>query len=131
MSKPRARWWGYVRAMIRDYPKLRLQQETAGAPPLSPDDQNVVDAVQNAIRTVERSPNGAGKLRLIRFMYWSVKNIPGKTAALHLGISEITAKRWHGSFVREVARCYGFTVPESAKKIRSVRLPLYGTDSFI
>ena len=122
MKRPRPRWWGYVRTMIRDYPKLRMQQEDPNAPPLSPDDRLVVEAVQKAAQRTEQSPNGAGKLKLIRYMYWSANPIPGKTAALRLGISEITAKRWHGSFIRETARCYGFTVPEPTH--RPVRLPL-------
>ena len=119
MRTPRARWWGYVRAMIRDYPELKLQQETPAAPPLSPEDRKVLDSVQQAIDHIQCTPNGPGKLKLIRYMYWSSHNIPGKTAAQQLGISEITAKRWHGAFVKETARCYGFSVPESGKKSRA------------
>ena len=128
MSTSRARWWGYVRAMIRDYPKLRQQQDSTAAPPLTVDDRKVLDAVRQAIDRTQHTPTGSGKLKLIRYMYWSAQTIPGKTAALQLGISEITAKRWHGSFVREVARCYGFTVPESGRKNRSRRVLLIGED---
>ena len=108
--------------MLRDYPKLRIQLEDPTPPPLTSDDRLVVEAVQKAVQRTEQSPNGAGKLKLIRYMYWSATPVPGKTAALRLGISEITAKRWHGSFIRETARCYGFAVPEPT--VRPVRLPL-------
>ena len=106
MSKPRYRWWGYVRTMIRDYPKLKA------APALTHDDRTVLEAVKNASGIIDGTDNGPEKLKLIHLMYWVPRPMPGKSAALHLNIAEITAKRWHGEFVRQVARSYGFTLDD-------------------
>ena len=133
MSKPRYRWWGFVRRMIRDYPSLKYaldllheQGTTAdisGMPSgsgtsrtvevlalrqLPEDDQKVYDAVTKAVEIISLRSEGAAKLRLITMMYWSDKPLIAKSAAPRLHISEATAKRWHGEFVRLVGKCYGF-----------------------
>lgn len=135
MSKPRYRWWPFVKAMIRDYPKLREAWEelhgssiTANMSPvprggnarrtvednalrqLDPDDQRAFDAVSRAIELTRLLPDGEQRLRMIRLCYWSPKPMPLRSACLYLFVSERTAKRWHGAFVRTVAKCYGFDV---------------------
>ena len=135
MSSPKFRWWAFVKAMIRDYPNLeRSWREihatnvTAGfsAMPrgggasrtvenialrqMPPDDQKVYDAVSRAIELTRLLPEGKRRLDMIELVYWGSKPMPLKSAALHLFISERTAKRWHGTFVRCVATCYGFQV---------------------
>ena len=133
MSKPRYRWWGFVRAMIRDYPKLKedldelhRQNITAGMSgmpkgggagrtaesialrQLPKDDQAVYDAVTRAVEITRLRPDGKERMELIRLMYWGTNpRAMGKVAVL-LNISEPTAKRWHGTFVRLVGQCYGF-----------------------
>lgn len=133
MSKPRYRWWGFVRRMIRDYPTLRkalkdLQEQSvvanlSGMPrgsgngrtvealalrQLDDDDQKVYDAVTKAIEIISLRPNGEAKIELITRMYWSDKPVAAKAVAPHLHISDATAKRWHGEFVHLVGKCYGF-----------------------
>lgn len=135
MSKPRYRWWGFARRMIRDYPGLSnawddihsqsLTAAVSGMPKgggdgrtvedialrqLPPDDQKAYDAVTKAIEITSRRADGIERLDLIEMMYWSEKNITAKAAACHLNISEPTAKLWHGDFVRLVGACYGFKV---------------------
>ena len=135
MSKPKFRWWPFVKAMIRDYPKLEKDwndiHETSitanySAMPkggnagrtvegialrqLPSDDQKVYDAVSKAIEITRLLPDGKRRMDMIALAYWTKKPMPLKSAALHLYISERTAKRWHGSFVRCVAKCYGFQV---------------------
>lgn len=135
MSKPRYRWWGFARRMIRDYPTLRrdledLQEQSivanlSGMPrgsgngrtvealalrQLDEDDQKVFDAVSRAIEATKLRPDGETRIKLITMMYWSKKTMTAKAAALLLHISERTAKRWHGDFVRLVGICYGFKV---------------------
>lgn len=137
MSKPRYIWWGMVRHMIRLYPglhkdlrDLRQQKTTAqisgmpgggGSPrplenvalkQLPVDQQQIHDAVDTVVRGYESMPEAKERLQLIRFMYWGKKPMPMASAALNLHISEATAKRWHGSFVRAVARVYGFKFGE-------------------
>ena len=133
MSKPRYRWWGFARAMIRDYPGLKKNLEelhsqnitanNTGMPKgggagrtvesvalrqLPPDDQRVYDAVTSAVEITRLRLDGREHLELIRLMYWIRKPMTAKAAAPVLHISEVTAKRWHGCFVRLVGRCYGF-----------------------
>ena len=126
MSKPRCRWWGYVRRMIRDYPGLKAamddlhSQNMTGMPrgsgtgrtvetialrQLSEDDQKAYDAVTRAVEITSLRPDGAERIALIRYAYWGKTEHPLKYAALHLHVSEPTAKRWHGDFVRLVAKC--------------------------
>lgn len=119
--------------MIRDYPALRkaledLQEQSvvanlSGMPrgsgngrtvealalrQLEDDDQKAYDAVSSAIEATRLRPDGAAKIELITLMYWSDKPIALKTVTPRLHISDATAKRWHGDFVRLVGRCYGF-----------------------
>lgn len=133
VSKPRYRWWGFARKMIRDYPGLcdelkdRQDQNTAanlsGMPrgsgngrtvemlalrQLEEDDQKVYDAVSGAIASTKLRPDGETRIKLIKLMYWVQRPMTAKVAAPLLHIGEATAKRWHGDFVRLVGRCYGF-----------------------
>lgn len=135
MSKPRYRWWGFVRRMIRDYPGLKTEWEDvhsqsitpnmSGMPgggsagrtvesvalrQLAPDDQKVYDAVSRAVVLTELRPDGKQRLALIDLVYWQKKNKLIKDAALLLFISKRTAERWHSEFVQLVGKCYGFEI---------------------
>lgn len=136
MSKPRYRWWGFVRQMIRDYPALsdewtelhstsvtakfsgspsggggaRRSVEDIALKQMPADDQRAYDAVRKAIDYTQYLPEGKRRLDLIRLAYWVEKPMPLKSAVLRLYISERTAKRWHGDFVRAVASAYGFSI---------------------
>lgn len=69
------------------------------------------EAVSNAVNLTEAKKDGRERMRLIHLMYWATRATHSmQSAALVLHISEATAKRWHGEFVRLVARCYGFNV---------------------
>ena len=143
MSRPRYRWWGFVRRMIRDYRGLKAAYEdlhsqsitadTSGMPKgggtgravedialrqLPKDDQEVYDAVSRAVEITELLPDGELKLALIKLMYWSEKTLTAKSAALLLHISKRTAERWHGEFVKLTAKCYGFTLRENAPNMK-------------
>ena len=135
MSKPRKRWWGFVRRMIRDYPGLRnalidLQQQTvtaslSGMPAggganrsteaaalrnlPDPDDQAAYEAVAKAVELTALKPGGQEKMELIRLMYWARCPKTITAAADELYISSRTAKRWHAQFIRTVAICHGLT----------------------
>lgn len=135
MSKPRYRWWGFVRRMIRDYPGLKAAVddlhsqnvtasmtgmprgsgtgrtvETIALRQLPEDDQKIYDAVTRAIEVTRLRSDGEERIALIRYAYWGRKERALKHAALYAHVSERTAKRWHGDFVRMVAKCYGFDV---------------------
>ncbi|MBO7184643.1 MAG: hypothetical protein J6V34_02470 [Oscillospiraceae bacterium] len=135
MSRPRYRWWGFVRKMIRDFPMLEksledLHQQNvtadhSGMPKgggdgrglesvamrkLERDDQQCYDAVADATELTKLRPDGQERMKLIHLMYWAKKPMTARSAAAHLHIADITAVRWHGDFVRLVAERYGFTV---------------------
>lgn len=137
MSSPRYRWWGFVRRMIRDYRGLKaayedlhsqsISADTTGMPKggssgrtvesiamrcLPKDDQKAYDAVTNAVEITRLLPDGELRLALIRFVYWGQGWRRVEDAELVLPISGITAKRWHGDFVRLVAKCYGFSLKD-------------------
>lgn len=141
MSKPRYRWWGFVCRMIRDYRGLKVAYDdlheqavtadTSGMPrgsgagrgvemialrQLPKDDQEVYDAVTRAIEITRLRPDGSDRLKMIRFIYWNKEQHKLKDAALYSHVSEITAKRWHGDFVRLVGKCYGFDIDTTKPK---------------
>lgn len=104
MSKPRFRWWSYVRHVVRDYKKLSVAEH------LTVDDRKDRDAVTTAINIAKQSPKGEEMLALIECVYWGSSGRRIEDAALKLYIGERTARRWHGNFIRLVARCLGFSV---------------------
>lgn len=104
MSKPKYRWWGYVRRVVRDYPKLKE------AKVLTQDERRELEAVEKAIEQTRILRNGDERMALIQRAYWRRGGSPLRDVALHLFISEDTAKKWHGDFIRLVGECWGFTV---------------------
>ena len=131
MSKPRYPWWGYVRSMVYRYPALRDQHDAAMLMQTTPaysgmsggggdgrglenlvlraltrNEAREYEAVAAAIRQTDEAANGALKLRMIRLVYWDRSHtLTGAAMALHIG--EATAWRWHGVFIRQVARNFG------------------------
>ena len=131
MSKPRYGWWSYVKDMIFRYPalceshSLSLAQKVTPAYSAQPGgggsgrttEQTTVramtrnaareyEAVHLAIQETRQLPGGADRLRLIRLVYWKRSHtLTGAALAVH--VSFPTAKRWHGEFIRRVARNYG------------------------
>ena len=135
MKKQRYRWWRYIRRVIRAYPDLQKEYEelhrqsfavdTSGMPrghsasrtteniatrQLTEDDQKDYDAVSKAIEITKHRPDGKAKLALIQYVYWHEKEHTVSHAAPIIGVSEATAKRWHGEFVKLVATQRGFYV---------------------
>lgn len=132
MSKPRYRWWTFAKNMIRDYlevekawKEIHSQSITAnmsGLPrgggdgrivetvvmqQLPTDDQKLYDAVSQAVAHTMLLSNGEDRMKLIRFMYWQGKCRTVEAVAVCIPVSEITAKRWHGDFVRLVGMYFG------------------------
>lgn len=131
MSKPRYGWWPYVKNMIYSYPSLCTLHQQALTQQITPTysglsggsegsrktEQTVVrastqtaareyEAVHLAIQETRQLPGGAERLRLIRLVYWKRSHtLTGAALAVH--VSFPTAKRWHGEFIRRVARNYG------------------------
>ena len=141
MSKPRYRWWGYIRNVIRAYPELKKEYEelhqqsvTANTSGMSGGNgvsrgtekvalrelpktkQKEYDAVSRAIEITKRMPNGIQRLQIIDLVYWKrTHTVEG--AAMKVGYSVDRGKQLHGEFVRLVAKCYGFLESENTENI--------------
>lgn len=144
MSKPRYPWWGYIKAVIRNYPghhenlyDTKMQSVTAsysGMPrgggegraieqlalrTLCMDEQKEYDAVFGAARdTMREFWNGEQRLELINMVFWKrTHTLHG--AAMALFIDYETAKRWQQNFIQKVARRMGIFHPEEKNNQKS------------
>ena len=150
MSKPRKRWWGYVRRVLYDYPRLRaeldeLQQphhygesagHTSGISRQSeilalhtlpdPDDQRDLEAVEAALAAQTHHVNGGQTLRLVRMVFFHRSHtLEGAAQVLH--ISYHTAERRQNAFIRLVAEKMGLTDKLAAcalKRGHRIRYPV-------
>lgn len=140
MSRPRYAWWGYVKAVVRNYPKHheqlcadKAQSVTAsytGMPhgggtsraveclairTLPVDDQNEYDAVLRAARDTLRDLQDPQRhMDLINMVFWrQTHTLQGAALALHIDYE--TAKRWQRDFLLRVAQNLGVFHPEPAK----------------
>ena len=133
MSKPRDRWWGYVRAVIRAYPELRanakeLQRTTitprygasggSGGPSdpvasaalrsLPPQERREYEAVEQALWETASLPDGAARVRIIDLVFWRQSHtLEGAAQAVHL--SYRSAQRRQNALIRLVAQQMGLT----------------------
>ena len=131
MSKPRYRWWGYVRAVIRAYPELsRRLAELRHSPvtarygpsggaggPTSPVERAAIrglphpeqrehDAVEAAIEQTKTLPDAAARLRLVDLVFWRQSHtLQGAAREVHL--SYASAKRRQERFILLVAQNLG------------------------
>lgn len=106
---PMYRWWDYVRKIVRAYPVLEGRELN------NPDDIKDRDAVAQAVADTLKHRDGQERVELIRYVYWNQKQHRVKDAELQMHVSEATAKRWHGAFIREVAKNRGFNVIDTVK----------------
>lgn len=131
MSKPRYRWWGYVKNIARAYPELKAQQEALRTVTVTADYSGMpkaggvarttesaalrelggicrreLEAVNRALEVIERKENGADKLMIIRKVLWEESHTL-EGAALLVPCSATTAKRWHKEFLLLIAHFFG------------------------
>lgn len=135
VSKPRKRWWGYVRRVIRDYPILRVKLDdlkrdaTSVTPAYGPvsghsapsrpveavamitlpgSEQRELEAVEAAIRETKQLPDGELRLRIIDKVFFRHSHtLAGAAMAEHM--SYPTAKRKQNQFIRLVGEKMGLT----------------------
>ena len=99
MSRPRYKWWGYVKAMIRAYPAL-AGKSCKGI------EARECDAVCRAKEVTYMLPDGAERLRLVDMVFFrQTHTLDG--AAQEIPCSPRTAQRWHQDFIRQVAKEFG------------------------
>lgn len=92
-------WWGYIRAIIQDYPAQK-DMELSGAT------RNSQEAVQAAVNATERMKDGEKRLEVIRLTLWEgTHTLEG--AANTIPCDRSTAARWKRRFFEDVARNRG------------------------
>ena len=128
MSKPRSKWWGYIQWCIRDYPAKKAELDAVRSAhgsdgmPRSKEPsrttensalitldgwrQNEYEAVRQAVEDTERQANGAAVLRMIDLVFWKqTHTLQG--AAMQVKVAYDTAAKYHGDFIRLVAKKMG------------------------
>lgn len=132
MSKPRYDWWSYVKGMIRRYPELCAKEKELHTVSMSPDlsgmphgsgnksdptanaalrelpdiNRREMEAVRKAIEETRKMDTGEERLRMVRLVFWE-KRYSLEGASQNIGISNITARRWNGTFIKMVAKEFG------------------------
>lgn len=91
-------WWGYVKGMIRRFPKM---DESATG-----NEMKEYTAVKEAAEETSRMEDGGDRITLIDLVFWKqTHTLPG--AAMKIPCSERTGRRWHTDFIKLVAQKYG------------------------
>lgn len=131
MSKPRERWWGYVKACIRAYPDLKERAmelrrtpitpryggsggsggpsdpvSAAALRTLPPQDQREYEAIEAAIRETAMLTDGATRLAIIELVFWRQSHTL-QGAAFRTHLSYMSARRRQEHFIRLVAKNMG------------------------
>ena len=89
-------WWGYMKFLVRKYGFLHDK-------PVEGLERREMEAVRRALEATLRLRDGRNRAELIELVIWKRSHsIAG--AARKLGVSERTALRWHGDFIKAVAR---------------------------
>lgn len=146
MSKPRYRWWGYIKNVIRAYPELKSKYEDmhsqsmtanlSGMPgggsasrtveniairELPKGEQEEFEAVRKAVDVTERLRTGADRLKIISLVFWKGSHtLHGAAMETHIGYD--TAIDYHGDFIMIVAFFMGRIPYEELKKSQKIAL---------
>ena len=133
MSKPRERWWGYVRACIRAYPDLKSRAMDLHQTPTTPryggsggsggpsdpvataalrqlprQEQRELEAVEAAIQETAMLPDGEIRLSIVELVFWRQSHtLQGAANQVHL--SYRSAQRRQNAFIWVVAEKLGLT----------------------
>lgn len=127
MSKPRYKWWGYIKSVIRSYPELKKQYDElhrqnitasiSGMPgtggvsrgtedialkELPKTKQAEMEAVKMAIQATERMKTGKDRMRMVELVFWKQSHTL-QGAAMAIPVSYDTAINYHGDFIAMVA----------------------------
>lgn len=131
MSKPRYRWWGYIKSVIRAYPGLKAEYAALHEQSITPSmsgmpggggasraveniairelpgtNQREYEAVKRAVETTRRLPAAKETLAIVDMVFWKNSHTL-RGAAYKAGISYGTAKNYHNGFIKTVAKNYG------------------------
>lgn len=85
MSKPRYRWWGYAKAMLRAYPGDVTEEER--------------NAIESAINETMELTDGRDRIKVIDLVFFKgTHKLAG--AAMQVPCSIDTAQKYHADFIR-------------------------------
>lgn len=123
MSKPRYKWWGYVKGIIREYPELQKKYDAlhstsitanmSGMPggggisraventalkELQRTKQAELDAVKKAIAATQLLKTSKERLDLVRLVFWKQSHTLAG-AAMATNVSYETAVNYHRDFI--------------------------------
>lgn len=85
MSKPRYRWWGYAKAMLRAYPGDVTVEER--------------NAIESAISETLALTDGKDRIKVIDLVFFKgTHKLAG--AAMQVPCSIDTAQKYHADFIR-------------------------------
>ena len=85
MSKPRYRWWGYAKAMLRAYPEDVTEEER--------------NAIDSAINETMELTDGRDRIKVIDLVFFKgTHKLAG--AAMQVPCSIDTAQKYHADFIR-------------------------------
>ncbi len=85
MSKPRYRWWGYAKAMLRAYPGDVTEEER--------------NAIESAISETLVLTDGKDRIKVIDLVFFKgTHKLAG--AAMQVPCSIDTAQKYHADFIR-------------------------------
>lgn len=87
-------WWGYMKYITRKYGSIKI--------PSSDFERRELEAVQRAVDETVQMRDGLSRVEFIEMYYWK-RSHSLQGAAMKLGVSERTALRWHGEFIKCVA----------------------------
>lgn len=147
MSKPRYRWWGYVKNIIRAYPDLerRLQEikepsitanpsggtsggkgvsrtvEVAALRELPREEQKEYEAVHRAVLITQQMRTGRDRLKLVELCYWK-KSHTLEGAADKIHVSYDTAIDYNGDFIMLTAYNLGLIAYDGLRQSQKFAL---------
>lgn len=99
MKKQHYKWWGYIKAIIQEYPRSRSSELTGV-------ELREHEAVKKAVDETMKMDGGANRLKVISMVHWErTRTLEG--AALSIPCEKTTAYRWQRKFFEEVARNRG------------------------
>lgn len=96
MSKKHYKWWGYIKAVIREYPGSRSGELSGVA-------LREYEAVKRAVDDTLKMDGGVNRLKVISMVHWERTRTLGG-AALAVPCSDRTAAYWQREFFELVAR---------------------------
>lgn len=92
MSKPRYRWWGYAKAMLRAYPGDVTEEER--------------NAIESAINETLVLTDGKDRIKVIDLVFFKgTHKLAG--AAMQVPCSIDTAQKYHADFIRLIGEKRG------------------------